>query len=141
MFTGTPFRSNGSSIPFVEYTDDGDGMFHSHADCAHRYVEALRDGVVRPIMFLSYPEQMRWQTKQGDVVEATLGEPLTEDMTGQAWRTALNPTGNWIQAVLTTADECLIAVRKSIPDTGGLVTVISQRIARTYAERLEGIGG
>ena len=137
--TGTPFRSDDSPIPFVEYADDGDGVFRSRADYTYGYAEALRDGVVRPVMFLSYSGQMRWQTKQGDVVEATLGEPLTKDMTGQAWRTALNPAGDWIQAVLAAADERLTAVRKSIPDAGGLVIATDQRAARAYAERLEGI--
>ena len=139
--TGTPFRSDDSPIPFVEYADDGDGVFRSRADYTYGYAEALRDGVVRPVMFLSYSGQMRWQTKQGDVVEATLGEPLTKDMTGQAWRTALNPAGDWIQAVLAAADERLTAVRKSIPDAGGLVIATDQRAARAYAERLEGISG
>ena len=139
--TGTPFRSDDSPIPFVEYADGGDGVFRSRADYTYGYAEALRDGVVRPVMFLSYSGQMRWQTKQGDVVEATLGEPLTKDMTGQAWRTALNPAGDWIQAVLAAADERLTAVRKSIPDAGGLVIATDQRAARAYAERLEGISG
>ena len=139
--TGTPFRSDDSAIPFVEYADDGDGVFRSRADYTYGYAEALRDGVVRPVMFLSYSGQMRWQTKQGDVVEATLGEPLTKDMTGQAWRTALNPAGDWIQAVLAAADERLTAVRKSIPDAGGLVIATDQKAARAYAERLEAISG
>ena len=139
--TGTPFRSDDSPIPFVEYADDGDGVFRSRADYTYGYAEALRDGVVRPVMFLSYSGQMRWQTKQGDIVEATLGEPLTKDMTGQAWRTALNPAGDWIQAVLAAADERLTAVRKSIPDAGGLVIATDQKAARAYAERLEGISG
>ena len=139
--TGTPFRSDDSPIPFVEYADDGDGVLRSRADYTYGYAEALRDGVVRPVMFLSYSGQMRWQTKQGDVVEATLGEPLTKDMTGQAWRTALNPAGYWIQAVLAAADERLTAVRKSIPDAGGLVIATDQKAARAYAERLEGISG
>ena len=139
--TGTPFRSDDSPIPFVEYADDGDGVLRSRADYTYGYAEALRDGVVRPVMFLSYSGQMRWQTKQGDVVEATLGEPLTKDMTGQAWRTALNPAGDWIQAVLAAADERLTAVRKSIPDAGGLVIATDQKAARAYAERLEAISG
>jgi len=94
--TGTPFRSDTSPIPFVDYVDDGEGVRRSRADYTYGYTRALRDGVVRPVMFLSYSGRMRWQTKQGDVVEATLGEPLTKDMTGQAWRTALNPEGEWI---------------------------------------------
>lgn len=42
---------------------------------------------------------MRWRTKAGDEISASLGAP-TKDMIGQAWRTALDPEGEWIPAVL-----------------------------------------
>ncbi|PTK34557.1 hypothetical protein BUZ45_11690, partial [Staphylococcus hominis] len=119
--TGTPFRSDTAAIPFVQYEPDGDGIYRSRSDYAYGYADALRDGVVRPVMFMSYSGQMRWKTKHGDVVSATLGEPLTKDMTAQAWRTALDPAGEWIQQVLAAADERLSVVRQSVPDAGGLV--------------------
>lgn len=139
--TGTPFRSDDSTIPFVQYEPDGEGVYRSQADYTYGYAEALRDAVVRPVIFMSYSGQMRWQTKQGDVVEATLGEPLTKDMTAQAWRTALNPSGDWIQAVLAAADERLTAVRRTIPDAGGLVIATDQKAAREYARQLDRITG
>lgn len=139
--TGTPFRSDTAPIPFVEYAPDADGVKRSKADYVYGYTEALRDGVVRPVMFLSYSGQMRWQTKQGDVVEATLGEPLTKDMTAQAWRTALNPEGDWIPSVLAAANERLSAVRRSIPDAGGLVIATDHKSARAYASQLKALCG
>ncbi len=139
--TGTPFRSDTAAIPFVEYTPDADGVARSRADYAYGYSAALRDGVVRPVMFLSYSGQMRWQTKQGDVVAATLGEPLTKDMQAQAWRTALNPKGEWIPAVLAAADERLSTVRASLPDAGGLVIATDHKSARAYAAQLSAITG
>ncbi|MCF2707147.1 DEAD/DEAH box helicase family protein [Arcanobacterium haemolyticum] len=139
--TGTPFRSDTSAIPFVEYAPDSDGVMRSRADYSYGYSEALRDGVVRPVMFLSYSGQMRWQTKQGDVVAATLGEPLTKDMQGQAWRTALNPKGDWIPAVLAAADERLSTIRHSIPDAGGLVIATDHKTARAYAAQLSAMTG
>lgn len=77
----------------------------------------------------------------GDVLEATLGEPLTKDMIAQAWRTALNPEGDWIPSVLAAADERLSAVRRSIPDAGGLVIATDHKTARAYAGQLETICG
>ncbi len=139
--TGTPFRSDTSPIPFVEYAPGPDGVSRSQADYTYGYTEALRDGVVRPVMFLSYSGHMRWQTKQGDVVEATLGEPLTKDMTAQAWRTALNPVGDWIPAVLQAANDRLTTIRGSVPDAGGLVIASDQKKARAYAAQLEAISG
>lgn len=139
--TGTPFRSDAAPIPFVTYEPEPDGSKRSRADYTYGYAEALRDGVVRPVMFMSYSGQMRWQTNHGDVVEATLGEPLTKDMTAQAWRTALEPAGDWIQAVLTAADERLTVLRQGIPDAGGLVIATDHKTARGYAEILAGICG
>ena len=44
--------------------------------------------------------QMQWRTRAGDEVAARLGEPLTKDLTAQALRTALDPSGAWIPSVL-----------------------------------------
>ncbi len=139
--TGTPFRSDTNPIPFVTYDADADGVRRSRADYTYGYGHALRDGVVRPVIFLAYSGQMRWRTSAGDEVAATLGEPLTKDLTAQAWRTALDPHGNWIPQVLSAADRRLTEVRQAVPDAGGLVIASDHRSARAYAARLHAITG
>src|SRR3954447_10010342 len=139
--TGTPFRSDTSPIPFVQYEAGADGVRRSRADHQYGYGEALRDGVVRPVIFLSYSGQMRWRTKAGDEVAARLGEPLTKDMIGQAWRTALDPRGEWIPSVLAAADKRLTEVRRGVPDAGGLVIATDQDTARAYAKVLRELTG
>ena len=139
--TGTPFRSDTATIPFVEYVDDDDGIRRSRADFSYGYGDALRDGVVRPVLFLAYSGQMRWRTRAGDEVSARLGEPLTKDMIGQAWRTALDPRGEWVPSVLRAADQRLAEVRRGVPDAGGLVIATDQAQARSYASLLRGITG
>jgi len=139
--TGTPFRSDTAPIPFVEYAPDGDGVLRSRADHSYGYAEALRDGVVRPVIFLSYSGEMRWRTRSGDELGARLGEPLTKDLTAQAWRTALDPGGRWVPAVLAAADQRLTQVRRSVPDAGGLVIATDQSTARAYAGLLREITG
>jgi superfamily II DNA or RNA helicase len=139
--TGTPFRSDTSPIPFVEYEPDPSGVRRSRADHTYGYGDALRDGVVRPVIFLSYSGHMRWRTKAGDEVAAQLGEPLTKDVTAQAWRTALDPDGEWIPAVLAAADKRLTEVRRGMPDAGGLVIATDQSVARAYAKILHGVTG
>ena len=57
---------------------------------------------------------MRWRTKAGDELEARLGEPMTKDFVAQAWRTALDPKGEWIPAVLAAADRRLTEVRRHV---------------------------
>ncbi|MDD9205882.1 DEAD/DEAH box helicase, partial [Georgenia sp. 10Sc9-8] len=139
--TGTPFRSDTAPIPFVSYAPDRDGVRRSVADYTYGYGDALRDGVVRPVIFLSYSGQMRWRTKAGDEVSARLGEPLTKDMTAQAWRTALDPAGEWVPSVLAAADQRLSEVRRSVPDAGGLVIATDQTAARAYARILHQVSG
>lgn len=139
--TGTPFRSDTSPIPFVSYAPGPDGVRRSAADYAYGYGRALADGVVRPVIFLSYSGEMRWRTRAGDEVSATLGEPLTKDVTAQAWRTALDPQGNWIPQVLAAADRRLTEVRRHVPDAGGLVIATDHLSARAYAAQLHRITG
>ncbi|MFE7426648.1 DEAD/DEAH box helicase [Streptomyces sp. NPDC014735] len=139
--TGTPFRSDTNPIPFVEYEEGNDGIRRSSADYTYGYGNALADGVVRPVIFLSYSGNMRWRTKAGDEIAARLGEPMTKDAIGQAWRTALSPTGDWIPNVLAAADKRLTEVRKGIPDAGGLVIATDQDSAREYAKLLKKVTG
>lgn len=139
--TGTPFRSDTAPIPFVSYYPDGDGLRTSKADYSYGYRRALADGVVRPVIFMSYAGRMRWRTRSGDEMEARLGEGDTKDITAQAWRTALDPHGEWIPAVLSAANVRLGEVRESVPDAAGLVIATDQRSARAYAAILREVTG
>ena len=139
--TGTPFRSDATPIPFVTYVEEPDGTRRSLADYTYGYAEALADHVVRPVVFMAYGGGMRWRTKAGDELAAGLGEPLTKDITAQAWRTALDPKGEWIAAVLASADKRLTEVRRHVPDAGGLVIASDQRQARAYARPLHELTG
>ena len=139
--TGTPFRSDTSPIPFVTYAPDDEGIRTSQADYSYGYSRALEDGVVRPVIFMTYSGAMRWKTRTGDVMEAVLGAEATKDIHAQAWRTALNPEGEWIPAVLRAADLRLSEVRRTVPDAGGLVIATDQTVARAYAKILREITG
>ena len=135
--TGTPFRSDDNPIPFVEYAPDGEGLLRSRADHAYGYAEALADGVVRPVVFLAYSGTSSWRTSAGEEITARLGEPLTAEQTARAWRTALDPSGEWIPAVLAAADRRLTGHRASgMADAGGLVIASDQEAARAYATLL-----
>lgn len=139
--TGTPFRSDTAAIPFVEYEPDEEGIRTSRSDYSYGYSQALQDGVVRPVLFLAYAGEMRWRTKAGDEMSAVLGAEATKDIHSQAWRTALDPKGEWIPAVLRAADRRLSEVRHTVPDAGGLVIATDQTVARAYAKQLSEISG
>ena len=139
--TGTPFRSDANPIPFVTYVPEADGSKRSASDNVYGYGPALADGVVRPVIFLAYSGEMHWRTRAGDEIAATLGTPMTKDQIAQAWRTALDPSGDWILRVLEAADKRLTEVRRAMPDAGGLVIAGDHETARAYAALLRRISG
>ncbi|WBB57107.1 DEAD/DEAH box helicase [Verrucosispora sp. WMMD573] len=142
MLTGTPFRSDDNPIPFVSYERGGDGLLRSRADSVYGYSDALRDGVVRPVLFLAYSGETRWRTNAGEELAARLGEPMTQDLIAQAWRTALDPAGDWMPQVLRAADARLTVLREAgMPDAGGLVIASDQQAARSYAKLIEQVTG
>lgn len=140
--TGTPFRSDTNPIPFVGYERGPDGLTRSRADSSYGYSEALHDGVVRPVLFMAYSGEARWRTSAGEERSARLGEPLTAEQTAQAWRTALDPSGDWIGQVLSAADARLdVKRRQGMADAGGLVIASDHASARAYARLLTDICG
>jgi superfamily II DNA or RNA helicase len=139
--TGTPFRSDANPIPFVTYTQEPDGGRRSSADYVYGYGPALEDGVVRPVIFLAYSGEMRWRSRAGDEIAGTLGAPMTPDQLAYAWRTALDPDGEWVARVLGAADRRLTEVRRGMPDAGGLVIAGDHADARAYAALLRRITG
>jgi superfamily II DNA or RNA helicase len=139
--TGTPFRSDANPIPFVTYADEPGGGKRSRSDYVYGYGAALEDSVVRPVIFLAYSGEMRWRTRAGDEITATLGTPMTKDQIAQAWRTALDPAGEWVSRVLEAADKRLTEVRRGMPDAGGLVIANDHADARAYAALLRGLTG
>ncbi|HEY2669912.1 MAG TPA: DEAD/DEAH box helicase [Rugosimonospora sp.] len=142
MLTGTPFRSDENPIPFVRYERGSDGLQRSRSDSTYGYSDALRDGVVRPVIFLAYSGETRWRTSAGDELAARLGEPMTQDLIAQAWRTALDPGGDWMPQVLRAADARLTALRShGMTDAGGLVIASDQQAARAYAKLIEQLTG
>ena len=139
--TGTPFRSDDSPIPFVTYEADRAGFKHSKADHTYGYSDALADGVVRPVVFLAYSGESRWRDSAGEEHAARLGEPLTAEQTARAWRTALNPAGEWMPAVIAAADTRLTQKRQHMPDAGGMIIASDQTAARAYAKLLTNLTG
>ncbi len=143
--TGTPFRSDDNAIPFVTYSPDGSpggqGLMRSHADHTYGYAEALADGVVRPVVFLAYSGEARWRDSAGAEHAARLGEPLSAEQTARAWRTALNPAGEWMPAVVSAADSRLRQLRVHVPDAGAMIIASDQNAARAYADLLTTITG
>ena len=113
--TGTPFRSDTSPIPFVTYEVDNDGIRRSKADYSYGYGPALKDHVVRPVIFMAYSGQMRWRTSAGEEMAANLGEGFTKTSPPRRGEPPSTPTANGFPTVLAAADKRLTEVRRTVP--------------------------
>lgn len=128
--SGTPFRSDTSAIPFVDYHLD-----EARADYEYGYGEALADsGVVRPVYFPRINGFMEWVAPSGDVVAATFEDELPRELANQRLRTALSLEGEWLPTVLDQAHERLLELRRTHPGAGGLIIAMDQAHAQGIAE-------
>jgi len=133
--SGTPFRSDTSAIPFVDYHLD-----EARSDYEYGYGEALADrGVVRPVYFPRINGFMEWVAPDGEVLSATFDDELGREQANQRLRTALSLEGQWLPVVLDQAHERLVALREHHPEAAGLVIAMDQAhaqdIARVLRER------
>ena len=137
LLSGTPFRSDNSPIPWVEYDADG----FSSADYTYTYTDALVDGVCRPITFVPYDGDMEWMS-DGKRRRADFSVVLPRAEDARRLRTALDSRGDWVRRVLRDADARLAQIRAGDhPDAGGLVVAIDKQHAVELAARLEAISG
>ncbi|SDF29422.1 Superfamily II DNA or RNA helicase [Blastococcus aurantiacus] len=145
--TGTPFRTKPDErIPFVRYEEDtfeGEaGGLVSRADFTYGYKEALAEGVVRPVVFAAYTGTSRWRNSAGEVVAASLSEAGTRSVEMQAWRTALDPKGQWVPHVIAAMDDRITHLRENgMPDAAGLILASDQDDARAYAKIVRRVTG
>jgi superfamily II DNA or RNA helicase len=144
--TGTPFRTKPDErIPFVRYEEDsfeGQGGLVSRADYTYGYKEALADNVVRPVVFAAYTGTSRWRNSAGEVVAASLSEAGTKSVEMQAWRTALDPKGQWVPHVIAAMDDRITHLRETgMPDAAGLILASDQDDARAYAKIVRRVTG
>ena len=127
--SGTPFRSDTASIPFVRYEGD-----LAAPDYEYGYGDALKErGVVRPVYFPRINGHMEWTAPDGSDHDATFDDKLTRELANQRLRTALDVEGEWLPAVLAQAHAQLEHLRRRDPRTGGLVIAIDQDHARGIA--------
>jgi len=128
--SGTPFRSDQNTIPFVTY--DGD---LAEPDYEYGYGEALKEGrVVRPVYFPRINGHMEWTAPGGLDYAATFDDPLTRELANQRLRTALNVEGEWLPAVLEQAHAQLVHLRQRDGRAAGLVIAMDQDHARGIAQ-------
>ncbi len=130
--SGTPFRSDTQSIPFVRYHLD-----EAVPDIEYGYGDALSDGrVVRPVYFPRFGGHMEWTAPDGAQLAASFDDPLARTQANQRLRAALSLEGEWLPTVLGHANEQLGKIRERHADAGGLVIAVDQDHARGIVDLL-----
>ncbi|MCI5065074.1 DEAD/DEAH box helicase family protein [bacterium] len=129
--SGTPFRSDSNAIPFISYSAEG----FSEPDYLYSHSQAVRDGVCRPVVFLTYGGSVSWSNGAG-TLSADFSDPLDREGAGNRLRAALDPESGWIDRMLEDANSMLQETRKKQPDAGGLLVCRDRAHARQLAKRL-----
>ena len=131
--SGTPFRSDQSAIPFVQYVGD-----EAQADYEYGYGDALRDqSVVRPVYFPRIGGRMEWTAPDGVHHAAGFEDRLRKSLRSQRLRTALDLEGEWLPTVLAKAHRQVLHLRRSDPRAGGMVIATDQDHARGIARIMQ----
>jgi superfamily II DNA or RNA helicase len=131
--SGTPFRSDQRTIPFVNYTGE-----LAQPDFEYGYGDALTEGrVVRPVYFPRINGRMEWTAPDGMEHEATFDDRLSRELASQRLRTALDAAGEWMPTVLGQAHAQLMHLRARDPRAAGLAITIDQEHAKAIAALMQ----
>jgi superfamily II DNA or RNA helicase len=131
--SGTPFRSDQRTIPFINYVGE-----LAQPDFEYGYGDALKDGrVVRPVYFPRINGRMEWTAPDGMEHEATFDDRLSRELASQRLRTALDAAGEWMPAVLAQAHAQLMHLRARDPRAAGLAIAIDQEHAKAIAALMQ----
>lgn len=134
LLSGTPFRSDATPIPGVTYDRDGVAV----ADVSYSYADAVRDGICRPVHFITYDGALSWRSGD-DVIESSFDTVLTAREASRRYRTAIStelPDG--LPRILREAHTRLEGLRGEggHRDAGGLVIAADSEHARKIAKLL-----
>ena len=135
--SGTPFRSDGTAIPFVTYEPNERGELVARADYRYRYGRALDDMVVRSVHFPRFGGRTEWAW-DGKTYDQTFDDKLSEDQAARRLRTALTK-GTFLPTLLGQAMTQLDELRVDDADAGGLVLAIDYEHAVAIEEHMRAI--
>lgn len=119
MLSGTPFRSDGNPIPFLQIGSENVYQI----DFAYDYPAALRDGVIREITFHRYAGSVTFKDDEQQHTFRTDDE-LPDDDAAKRLRLLLS-SPSYMRGLLQAAHDQLLEVKKTKPDAGGLALCIN----------------
>lgn len=134
LMSGTPWKSDGRSIPFVKY--DGNG--YAVGNFSYDYPRALNEDVVRYLVFDHAKGSIR-----NDCTGETesLSQEISDNDAAQRLKKLLDPNGDYVKEQIVSAHRKLVEVRKSIPDAAALAACIDQFHAVKVAALIREVTG
>ncbi|MGH2908410.1 MAG: DEAD/DEAH box helicase [Solirubrobacteraceae bacterium] len=137
LLSGTPFRSDKTSIPGVRYSEGGVAI----ADVSYSYADAVRDGVCRPMVFVPFDGEFAWRS-DGVERSASFAKVLPRRLHSHRYRTALAPElDDGLPRILAAAQSRLAMIRERHPGAGGLAVTADSEHAHAVAGVLERLVG
>ena len=130
--SGTAFRSDNNTIPFVTY--DKEGL--SKPQYVYSYAHAVNESVCRPTAFFTYGGEVTWSDGDKKEYTASFNDPLEPQLSARRLRAALDAKSGWITPLLKDAHEMLLSTRKTQPNAAALLVASDQDHARDLAELL-----
>lgn len=134
LMSGTPWKSDGTMIPFVRY--DGDGF--ALGDFRYDYPDALVDEVVRYLVFDHAKGSLEHEIT-GQKLE--LNGEISEKDASQRLRLLLEPEGEYLKKQVEDAHAKLTDCRKTVPDAAAMAVCIDQWHAVKVAKVIESVTG
>jgi superfamily II DNA or RNA helicase len=135
LLSGTPFRTDGTAIPFVRYDSDG----RARPNRAISYGEAVGLGIVRPVRFEVMDGAGEWA--RGAMRARAFAASATESDYSSLLTALYSPSGNWMRSVMVKADDELTRIREEMPTAGGVLIAENRAQAKAYQAILRKICG
>ena len=134
LMSGTPWKSDGSAIPFVKYDEHGFAV----ADYSYGYVDALKDDVIRWLVF-DHSKGAITNDFTGQRLE--IDSSISENQASERLSALLDPTGEYVSKQIEDSHRKLLECRKTVPDAAAMVICIDQFHATKIASAIKRITG
>lgn len=135
LLSGTPFRTDGTPIPFVKYDSAGKAL----PNRAISYGEAVGNGIVRPVRFEVMDGAGEWV--RGAMRASAFAASVNEADEASLLSALYSPSGNWMRSVMVKANDELTRIREEMPTAGGVLIAESRAQAKAYESILRQVCG
>lgn len=139
--SGTPFRTDETPIPFVNYEKDGGG--ECLRDYTYGYTRAIKDGNCRAVEFPSWNATVKWLKlfdDEAETIELNFDAEVNEFERAKRLNAALWDE-NYLTAMVKAGNEYLVDVRLEHPNAGGLIIAIDKNHANKLSKIVRRITG